>query len=62
MKLVPLLIFLLALAGCARQDANEFNVSVQGQAVGADFDGTPLVVGEGDLKGRPLLVNYWASW
>ena len=77
MRLILLLLCVLALAGCDRQkaDSQQGEAESAGPAAGLDRshkgkpfpdidlvgpDGEPMSSNE--LKGRPALVNLWATW
>ena len=36
--------------------------SATGIVIGANFDGTPLTVGKGELAGKPIVITYFATW
>jgi cytochrome c biogenesis protein CcmG, thiol:disulfide interchange protein DsbE len=67
--LVPILVLaglLVFLAGGLRRDPREIPSPLIGQPIPAftlpGLNGKPVQVTERDLAGRPLLVNFFASW
>ena len=33
-----------------------------GMVIGSTFDDEPLTIGAGDLKGKALVITYFATW
>jgi hypothetical protein len=33
-----------------------------GMVIGSTFDDTPLTIGAGELKGKALVITYFATW
>lgn len=63
---LALLIMSLLLAACG-QEANKTEPvptgeSAAGLAIGSTFDGKPLTIGSGELKGKAVVISYFATW
>ncbi len=59
MRILPLLALPLLLVACAKPAPPVQQAPANGIEFGTLFDGTRLVVGEGDLAGKGVVVNFF---
>jgi hypothetical protein len=62
LRYAALILLLLPLAACSDPEPPPSLRAIDGRPLGVLHDGTEIKVSEGSLKGRALVVAYFATW